>query len=132
MPVLGRTTPCAQCPWRKTSTRGYLGADNPKHFYFTSITAEREMPCHEQIDYGDEIWQLTQLPDADLCAGYLIYFRNHMKMPRNPALALATLAVKNSAAVFSWPHEFLAHHMPGASKEDVDQAAREASFYVPE
>lgn len=132
MPVPGRTTPCQHCPWRKTSTRGYLGADEPRHFYYASVTAEQEMPCHEQIDYSDDDWQKTQLPGADLCAGYLIYFRNHMKIPRRASLAAAVRLVRQSAAVFSWAHEFLGHHMPEATEEEVSQAARQASFYIPE
>lgn len=111
MPVLGRTTPCRDCPWLRKSTPGWLGDDNPEHFYWAAVTAEVEMPCHAQINYGDEDWDEVQLPGVDLCAGNLIYFRNHMKVPRNPVLATAVTAVLRSAAVFSWPHEFLGHHL---------------------
>jgi hypothetical protein len=112
--------------------RGYLGADNAKHFYYASVTAENEMPCHEQIDYTDDDWKETQLPDVDLCAGNLIYFRNHMKTPRWPDLADAVKRVKKSTAVFSWPEEFMRHHMPKATDEEISEAARQAQFYVPE
>lgn len=132
MPVPGRTTPCAACPWRKTSWRGYLGDDTPEHFFYASVTAEQEMPCHEQIDYTDNNWQETQLPDVDLCAGNLIFFRNNMKMPRRVGLMAAVVRVKKSEAVFSWPQEFMRHHMPDATHEEADAAARQASFYVPE
>jgi hypothetical protein len=132
MPVPGRTTPCEHCPWRTSSMRGYLGADSAEHFYFASITAEGEMPCHEQVNYDDEDWQDTQLPDVDYCAGYLIYFRNHLKMPRRPSLLEAMERVKRSAAVFSWPEEYMRHHLPGASDADIKEAVRKATTYCPE
>lgn len=119
MPELGRTTPCAGCPWRVTSLRGYLGTDDPVHFYWQSVTAESAMPCHEQIDYGDPDWVRTQLPSADLCAGNLIHYRNTLKAPRRPSLMAAVRAVRESRAVFTWPWEFIGHHMPGASAQDV-------------
>ena len=126
-PQCGRTTPCAGCPWRVTSLRGYLGGDNPVHFYRQSITNENMMPCHEQIDYTDPDWRETQFPDVDLCAGYLIYFRNHLKQPRYGPLAAAVRRVKQSKAVFSWPVEFLRHHMPSASEKELEVAVRTAT-----
>lgn len=126
MPKPGRTTPCSECPWRVTSLRGYLGMDTPVHFYWQSVTAEGEMPCHEQIDYGDPHWLDTQLPGADLCAGNLIHYRNTLKAPRRPSLAAAVRGVRASMAVFTWPWEFMRHHMPGASEEDVRAAWQRA------
>jgi hypothetical protein len=131
VPKLGRTTPCAECPWRTTSLRGYLGTDEPVHFYWQSVTVEGMMPCHEQIDYEDPDWKQTQLPGVDLCAGNLIHFRNTMKAPRRPELAAAVRAVKASRAVFTWPWEFMAHHMPRASQEEVKAAASRACLPVP-
>lgn len=130
MPRLGRTTPCAGCPWRVTSLPGYLGADNVVHFYWQSVTAEGEMPCHEQIDYEDPGWKETQLPGADLCAGNLIHFKNTMKRPRRPSLAAAVDAVRTSAAVFTWPWQFIGHHMPGKGLEEVKRATQRALLPV--
>lgn len=130
MPVPGRTTPCAGCPWRTTSLRGYLGADDPVHFYWQSITVEGEMPCHEQVDYRDPDWVTTQLPGADYCAGMLIYYRNNLKWPRRPSVAEAVRLVRKSNAVFSWPWEFIRHHMPGASDEEVDAAWHRAQEFT--
>jgi hypothetical protein len=130
MPKLGRTTPCSECPWRVNSARGYLGTDNAAHFYWASITAESEMPCHEQVDYDDPDWQESQLPGADLCAGMLIHYVNTMKGPRRPSIAAAVKAVKASKAVFTWPWEFMAHHMPGASADAVKAAWQQAVVYA--
>jgi hypothetical protein len=126
MPKLGRTTPCQGCPWRVTSLPGYLGDDDPVHFYWASVTTEGDMPCHEQIDYSDPAWEVTQLPSADLCAGMLIHYRNSLKVPRRRHLEVAVRAVKASAAVFSWPWEFMTHHMPGATAEQVKRAWQQA------
>lgn len=126
MPKPGRTTPCAECPWRKTALRGYLGEDDPVHFYWQSVTAEGEMPCHEQIDYSDPDWVSTQLPGADFCAGNLIHYANALKVPRRPSVAAAVKAVKASKAVFTWPWEFIGHHMPGAAPGEVTAAWRRA------
>lgn len=122
MPELGRRTPCAECPWLRRSRRGYLGDDNPENFYRTSVTQEQHMPCHEQIDYTDPDWLETQYPGTDLCAGNLIYFKNHVKMPRDPELAEAVRAVQKSLHVFSWPKEFFAHHAPDADPDIIKRA----------
>lgn len=131
MPQLGRTRPCAACPWLRSSLAGYLGADDPVGFYRASVTQERTlasaMPCHEQIDYEDPEWQDTQYPDTDVCAGNMAYLANHMKRPRDTGLAEAVKAVGKLPGVFSWAHEFIGHHMPGASKEEVQEAAQRAS-----
>jgi hypothetical protein len=120
MPKLGRTTPCPGCPWLRKSWPGYLGADTPEHFFRSSVPGENLMPCHMTIDYdGDSNWRVNQLPDADLCAGGLIFFRNFMKTPRRPVLAEAVSAVRKSVHVFTWPWEFFAHHAPDADDRIV-------------
>ncbi len=125
MPELGRTKPCAHCPWLRTSAPGYLGADTPLHFYQASVSQEGEMPCHEQIDYGDPHWIENQLPHVDLCAGNLIYFNNYLKRPRNFKLAAACDDVGTSPHVFSRPEEYFAHHAP---EEDPVEVSRRARF----
>lgn len=128
MPELGRTTPCEKCPWRKNSVRGYLGEDEPLHFYQQSVTGEGDMPCHMVIDYADPDWLENQYPEADYCAGNLIYFRNHMKTPRRKPLAGAVARVKRSKAVFSGPREWFRHHMPLATEKEIENAVRQSSL----
>lgn len=129
VPEMGRETPCSDCPWRRKSIPGYLGVDNAAHFYWASVTAGIEMPCHKQIEYTDELWRQTQLPYVDLCAGNLIYLRNHLKRPRSDKMIDATEMVEKSDAVFQWAHEFIAHHMPGATEAEVKQAINAATSY---
>lgn len=123
MPELGRTTPCAECPWLKKSAPGYLGADNPEHFFRASVTRENEMPCHMQIDYdGDPGWLVNQFPYVDYCAGNLIFYKNWLKTPRRMKLCEAVRAVKTSPHVFQDPEEFFAHHAPEADAGIVRRA----------
>lgn len=122
MPKLGRKRPCAACPWLKKSAPGYLGADTPEHFFRASVTQESKMPCHEQIDYSDEDWLKTQFPEVDFCAGNLIFYKNWLKMPRNPELYAAVRAVNPSQHVFATPEEFFAHHAPEAGDDTVKRA----------
>lgn len=82
------------------------------------------MPCHMDIDYDDPDWQDTQYPDADMCAGNLIYFRNHLKTPRDPGLCAAVRAVEPSPHVFAHPGEFFAHHAPDADADTIQHALR--------
>lgn len=132
MPKLGRKTPCPGCPWLRISRRGYLGEDEPESFYRGAITNESPWPCHEQINYKDPEWAATQLPDADLCAGQLIFFRNHLKMPRGPEMADAVRQVKPSRHVFKHPEEFVRHHAPDADDETVKQMAEDATWPCPQ
>lgn len=126
MPKLGRKTPCAECPWLKKSAPGYLGADEPVHFYRASVVAENTpataMPCHMEINYLDEDWLKDQYPDADICAGNLIHLHNWMKMPRDPELAKMVYQVNGSPHVFASPEEFMEHHGEENPKEMAERA----------
>jgi hypothetical protein len=115
MPKLERTKPCAGCPWLRRSVLpdGYLGADNPLHFYRASVAQEQHMPCHEAIDYEDPDWLTTQFPDAPYCAGTLIFFRNFLKVPRDPVLAAAVRSVNQLRFVFTNPEGFMRRHLRG-------------------
>jgi hypothetical protein len=108
--VKQHNTPCKECPFRRTSIRGWLG----------DVTAERfarfadweiVMPCHA-VEKGKAINYLAaqtrgsreaQLPQ---CAGRAIYRANQGKSSRKGLLQLP----KNEADVFCSPPEFIEHH----------------------
>ncbi len=48
--------PCKECPWRRKSARGWLGADNPQGFLSTTL-ADTRMPCHMAVNYEREDWR---------------------------------------------------------------------------
>lgn len=113
-----RKSPCAECPFRKTSRRGYLGADDPEHFLEMTMK-DADMPCHMDIDYTDETWIESQLPDAPLCVGSMQFQNNEMKLSREPEIARGQRAVGENPNVFSTPEEFLIHHMWGRWEKPV-------------
>ena len=113
MPKLVHTTPCKECPFRRASAPGWLGASTPEGF-LSSTLAEFHMPCHMAIDYEDPDWEEEQLPDAPLCAGSLIFLKNTCKVPRDPLLVAARGQVDaDRVNVFGFGPEFLEHHNRG-------------------
>lgn len=117
MPEFSRTTPCAECPFKRRSLQGWLGNSTPLEFIRTTM-AEHEMPCHMQVDYEQEDWR-EQQEEVSLCAGSLILFRNFYKRPRDGKLAEAVERVRrNTQLVFTTPWQFLKHHYRGKVPED--------------
>jgi len=111
MPELRRRKPCPGCPWLRDSLQGYLGEDSAVPFLRKTVLGEGEMPCHQSIDYSDPDWKETQLPEADLCAGGLMFLANSCHSPRRAWLNTAVRIVgRGTARVFTWPWEFLEYH----------------------
>ena len=103
------STICGQCPFRRTSAPGYLGADTPERF-INAVLSENDMPCHMVIDYEYDDWKFN-LEDIPRCAGSLVFFRNNCKLPRTSELCDAVSSVEpDRKTVFSFKHEFLEHH----------------------
>jgi hypothetical protein len=101
-------TPCGECPWRKASAPGWLGADTPEGFAATS-EAEVRMPCHIHVDYDRDDWE-EQADEAPQCAGRAIHFKNRCKLPHNPDVAALVKEVERSPDVFTHVHDFIDHH----------------------
>lgn len=102
-------TPCAECPFRRASAAGWLGASSPQEF-MDQARNELRMPCHLHIDYEQPDWE-GQVPDAPRCAGHAIFLRNTCNMPRDRELADFVKTVeRDSEKVFQWPQEFIKHH----------------------
>lgn len=115
MPEVRFKKPCNDCPFRRVALQGWLGSASPEEFGYG--VGETELPCHKTIDYDDERWRETQLPDAALCAGALILTKNMSKVPMNPRLAAAVEKVKrDTETVFAWVFEFIQHHRSGDFK----------------
>lgn len=101
------TTPCKECPFRRTSAPGYLGASNPMEFLETSETGQK-MPCHMTIDYEDKFAVLQdQIDESPHCVGRAMHFANRAK------LGSCVPNMYKNADVFNRPQEFLDHHMRG-------------------
>jgi len=104
-------TPCKECPFRRVSPPGYLGADTPDGF-LASTMADTPMPCHLSVDYERKDWKV-QAEAAPLCAGALIFFANACKLSRD---ASRPRLPADRALVFSRPDEFLTHHKKGPTR----------------
>jgi len=117
MPELAHTTPCKECPFRRKSAPGWLGAEeNPEEFVKGALAdyADYPLPCHATIDYNDRGWLENQYLRAPLCAGALIFCKNNMKLPRDPERSESVRAVKQDhEQIFSTPDEFMRHHARG-------------------
>ena len=103
-------TPCSKCPFRRSALRGWLGGLSPDEFRHNA-NMDIRMPCHahfeDGVDYDVAQRRGTDEYKAPQCAGRAIYWANQIKHPRDPSLLVLP---KDNVTVFSWPHEFLAHH----------------------
>lgn len=101
-------TPCGECPFRRASAPGWLGAAEPEQFIATA-ESDLRMPCHTQVDYESRNWE-AQARRAPQCAGRAAYLRNRCKMPRDHDLADFVRSVERNPDVFATVKEFLDHH----------------------
>lgn len=113
--------PCNDCPFRRVSTPGWLGAGDPDYFISAALADEFggdrcegnvAEPCHKTIDYSDG-WQDRLGDEAEVCVGALIFYRNvnAYKLPRQPERSDLVRGVKpDHETVFSTAEEFADHH----------------------
>jgi hypothetical protein len=87
------TTPCKECPWRRTAPRGWLGGVVPAEVYVATAHGEGQIDCH--------------MRNKLQCAGAAIFRDNVFKDPRNKKLLVLPA---NHELVFSSSEEFLEHH----------------------
>lgn len=110
--ILAHSMPCGQCPFRRKSAPGWLGAASPEEFIGATL-AEADMPCHAMIDYEAEDWR-ERAETGPRCAGSLVFLKNCFHLPRDPALRSARDAVAaDRVSVFARRSEFLEHHGTG-------------------
>ena len=103
--------PCHECPFRRVSPNGYLGAATPANFINSTLITEVGMPCHLTVDYEDESWLTAMETSAHRCKGSLIFLKNSCKLPRTPEYAAAVMATQaDRETVFANAMEFLSHH----------------------
>lgn len=112
-----QTRPCSQCPFRRKSLPGWLGAASPEGFIDSALSDEL-MPCHKTVDYESPDWQEEMMGEdssVQHCAGTRIMYRNLQKRSRNWIFltlehAACVASVEPSAEVFATREEFLSHH----------------------
>lgn len=84
--------PCGDCPWSRTSARGWLGGVAAKE-WLGEAHGETRIDCHTKI--------------GPQCAGAAIYRTNVRKSPRDRSLLVLPEDAEN---VFDSPRSFLEHH----------------------
>jgi len=105
--------PCANCPWKKDSARGYLGG-NSVGVYADSIRSDRRLACHSRAP-GSESLPSELIAAADVCTGYVMARVNDFKSSADPVLRQLEVMHRESShrgEIFSFPvHEgFAGHH----------------------
>ena len=112
------TTPCNECPWRRSHMPGWLGGYTPEQFVGQVQHDGPPLPCHKTIKEGKSA--------TALCVGALIFMKNSCKSAQHPDYGNAKDGVeRDTDTVFQWPQEFLAHHKQDLSvwaKEKIDEA----------
>lgn len=108
--------PCNDCPYRRDSTRGWLGGSPPDWFVRAALSDFAEYaegapfaPCHQTVDYEDPSW-LPKLGEVEACVGALQMCHNNGKLPRDPVRSAAVKAAGENDNVFRYPAEFIEHH----------------------
>jgi hypothetical protein len=112
--------PCKECPFRRASAPGYLGASSGDPWDFLESTGHGELhlPCHMLVDWTAPDAQ-EQAQHKPVCAGYAIMLKNESKIPRDIELAAPIVSIKpDKKTIFANRNEFMLHH------NDPDLAAR--------
>ena len=100
--------PCKDCPFRKDSMRGWLGAyDSAERFITVHYRQDTPNACHMLVDYNEDDWK-DQLPTATSCAGQQVMYLNGFKQPRD--WRLDPEMEEDREGVFTTPAEFVEYH----------------------
>lgn len=121
-------TPCNQCPFRRKSMAGWLGAGAPESFV-DCINRDELLPCHPTINYEDPEWKEKWLTRqaGSACQGALIMAANMSKMPRDHSIPRVA---PNKTIVFSNPMEFVSHHRGGHTQSWNEEDQSDETKYL--
>ena len=120
-----RTTACSTCPFSKTSTPGELGG-SPVETYVGQIIGPFFLPCHQVKDYKGNAEKIETCQCQ--CAGAAI-FRANIGVGKYMPHTLLNLPADSDPNVFTSLHEFVWHHRPYFTKEQVDHIVDNADVY---
>lgn len=113
--------PCSDCPFRRKSMPGWLGAGSPESF-LDCIQRDEPLPCHQTIDYDDPAWleKWTAQEGGSMCAGALVFMANKLQRPKTRGFPTMP---PDKDQVFANSLEFVRHHREASvrSWNDDDQ-----------
>lgn len=100
---------CNQCPWRKNSAEGWLGAASPQDFVL-AIQQSGKLPCHSSVDYESDDWK-SKIEDDEIlhCAGAILAAKKMCKIPLNSEHANLIAKAQRDENHMNH-HEFIEHH----------------------
>lgn len=102
--------PCKECPFRRTSPRGWLGGTEIglATEYVQEAHSDRDINCHMVHERS--------------CSGLAIYRQHVCKQPRGGSALVAVQAVaEDRETVFASPKEFLEHHDTPVNRSHVEK-----------
>jgi hypothetical protein len=104
--------PCKECPFRKTSAPGYLGANTGKPHVFLNCMTLHPIPCHMQVeeDEWDDVHIVAGKSWENTCIGSLQFLKNTASLPYQRAYAALRDEAGRNTDVFETRHEFIEHH----------------------
>ncbi len=90
-------SPCAQCPFRKDSQKGWLGKDR-----MTEITQAESFVCHKTT--------LGAINERKQCAGHMILMKESNQFVQVANHFNLNLGLQNKESVFDSPEDCINHH----------------------
>lgn len=122
--------PCAECPFRKTSLKGYVGGHEDAIEIYDLLSVDRKFPCHMQVtdiknhllnELGDDGEDPLSMSDdaafeqaceeAPHCTGAILFLNNSCKRSRNPEIVKLQNAMPDKDdSVFQHLKDFLTYH----------------------
>lgn len=95
--------PCSNCPFRKDSQRGWLGASR-----MTEIIKQDSFVCHKTVDYSKE--ENEDDPNRLQCAGHMLLLENNNMFVRLARALRQKLNLSGRELVFNNVKECINHH----------------------
>jgi hypothetical protein len=131
-----KKSPCSECPFRKTSIRGWLGPDDEKQV-LSKVHGEGGYPCHMDLTKAPVITKgpnagYLDTSDTQQCAGAIIHANLSHKCYRDPELRAHQDRLEGCAHEKDVLNlrEFLEHHKSAIPQdkliEDMDRQQRES------
>lgn len=104
--------PCAECPFRKKSMKGYTGPYDSAAEIASFPLSDRHYPCHARVNQliDSGMTDDDALAQASPCAGACSMMCNSCKLSRDPRMADAQREVGKRDDVFKNQHEMSDYH----------------------
>ena len=103
---------CKDCPFKKTSAKGWLGSHNTDHF-INIIESDLKLPCHNTMDKNAGFISNENIEKSKKmrqCAGMLFMMNNCGKRSKNKKVSEWQDQVGKNDNAFAHKSFFKSHH----------------------